>query len=181
MPVILKKMAPEKPKISPNTFKPPEKLEKPEDRARKEIYGKKNIWISLSILALFIFTVCVYIIKSFSYLSITSFCYIKIDNDIIRGNQKSIISSIKLLKREDKTAHKTLCKYIDTISENFCYNCDPRGEEECKYEPHQGCYIKGSKTIYLKPSKNNSEESVRNRAALLKKFADASETFWIGQ
>lgn len=172
MNVELKKMAPEAPKhLLTNNLKLPKKGEKKEPKEHK--------WLTFITPAIFIIIIYISVLKIFSYYDVTSLCHIKIDGDILRGNKKAIKSSIVLLKKEDKPSYQTLCKYVDTISENFCYNCDQRGDAECKYVSQPACFIKGSKTIYLNPDKSNSGESINARAELLKKYADSSKNFWL--
>src|SRR3990167_3362570 len=93
----------------------------------------------------------------FSYFDPLTFCYIGIENDFLGGNQKTVKEAIRLLKKEDIQSYKTLCKNVDTIVEEYCRAADPRvrGQEVGINEP--GCYISGSKIIYLIPSKMESD------------------------
>lgn len=142
---------------------------------------KKQNLISLGILIIVFLFVLNYTINLFSYFDARSMCYISIDNDVARGEQSTITSAIKILKKEDPAAYATLCKYVDIVSENECRECDPRGDSTCilSYETiPAGCYIKGTKVIYLLPEKDVSEKTVKKRANLIKKYAEYSKNFW---
>ena len=117
----------------------------------------------------------------FSYFDPLTFCYIGIENDFLKGNQKTVKEAIRLLKKEDIQSYKTLCKNVDTIVEDYCRAADPRvrGQEVGIDEP--GCYIRGSKIIYLIPSKMESDYIINLRAETIKKYTYFSKNFWDNQ
>jgi len=41
-----------------------------------------------------------------------------------------------------------------------------------------GCYIKGSKVIYIKPERQNTDLIIQKRAEILKKYSAYSKKFW---
>lgn len=133
-------------------------------------YFKKFIWI-FSIFLMFYF-----FINIFNYFSPLNFCYIKIDGDFLRGNEKTIRKAIKLLKKENKQAYNTLCGYINTISEKNCYTTSQNISREEREK--DGCYIKGSKVIYLKPEKGENNEVINKRKNAIKKYSEYSKDFW---
>lgn len=140
-------------------------------RLKKIIY-----WIGFLVILFVFFSV---ITNTFSYFDPMNFCYISIDNDVLKGNQKGIQKAIKLLKKENKEEYKTLCKYVEKISEKNCLNCDWHIDRSC-YEKDipKGCYIKGSGVIYLLPDENESEDSIKSRAETIGKYALRSQEFW---
>lgn len=113
-----------------------------------------------------------------SYFDPENLCYIGIDNDILRGNQKTIKKAISYIKNNDKDSYKILCKYVDTIFEDYCRNGDIRGGIQDTGYSSPGCYIRGSNIIYLIPSQNGSEAIVSLRASTIKKYALASKNYW---
>jgi len=121
-----------------------------------------------------------FVINIFSYFDITNFCYISTERDIVRGNEKTIKQALKYLKKNKKDDYKMVCKYVETISEKYCIVADWHlGEsllrEGCKLP---GCYIKGSKTIYLKPSEETGENIIKKRAGDIIKYSNFSKEFW---
>lgn len=114
----------------------------------------------------------------FSYFDPVNLCYIGIDNDILRGNQKTIKKAISYIKNNDNDSYKILCKYVDTIFEDYCLNGDIRGGVQDTGYSSPGCYIRGSKIIYLIPSQNESETLVNFRVSTIVKYARASKNYW---
>lgn len=139
-----------------------------QDKTKK--YFKKIAWLSFMFLAFYFF------VNIFNYFDPLNFCYIKIDDDFLRGNESTIKKAIKLLKREDKAAYKTLCAYVDTISEHNCFTSSRNISLEDWNK--NGCYIKGSKVIYLKPEKRESAAIINQRKTSIKKYSEYSKDFW---
>lgn len=106
-----------------------------------------------------------------SYIDVEKFCLIKIESSEARGNRQSIIDAIGEIKKSNKSLYKELCQYIDTIAESNCQNAEPHInlEEAGLAEKKGGCFVKGSKTIYLTPVKTYSSELVKNRVETLEK------------
>lgn len=114
-----------------------------------------------------------------SYVDITHWCRIKIDDDeVLGGNRQTILQAIQRLAREDPEAYQTFCRAVDTITEKRCLGADPRvsGYERGLQEP--GCYIRGSRTVALAPLREGGEVAVASRAAALKRYARLSARFW---
>lgn len=128
--------------------------------------------------AIFIF-VLVFGFRNFlHYYDPLASCYIKIEKDILRGDRTTIQKALSLIKNTDADGYARVCKYVDTISEKFCYNADAHVSSEGLDRDHPGCYIRGSQIIYLRPSNLDSEENVAQRAALILQLASYSEEFW---
>jgi len=137
----------------------------------------------------FVFLVAVFIFFTifsiganlFSYFDPLTFCYIGIENDMLRGNQKTVRKAIGLLKKEDIQSYKTLCKNVDTIVEEYCRAADPRGRGQEVGIDEPGCYIRGSKVIYLIPTKKDNQFVINQRSEMIKKYAFFSKNFWENQ
>ncbi len=134
-------------------------------------YFKKFMW------TFFIFLAFYFFVNFFNYFDPLNFCYIKIDGDFLRGNESTIKKAIKFLRKENKLAYKTLCAHIDTISEKNCFTSSRNVSME-DWEK-DGCYIKGSKIIYLKPEKRESNIIINKRKVSLKKYSEYGKDFWI--
>ena len=132
-----------------------------------------------------IWLVCVFVLAAvfiftanlFSYFDPATFCYIGIDNDWAQGNQKTIQKAIRQLKAQDKVAYRTLCSSVDAIIEDYCMVIDASGGGVSQPDA-SGCYVKGSKIIYVRPTKDESLAMVSQRAATIKKYAEYSKNFW---
>lgn len=131
-------------------------------------------YLKIFAILLFILITSSLFINLFSYFDPLNFCYIKIDNDILRGNQDTIKKAIKLLKKENGESYKTLCRYVDIILEQNCVINMP-GQKIDK----EGCYIKGSKVIYLKPEKQKTDLIIKKRAEIIEKYSSYSKNFWV--
>jgi hypothetical protein len=118
-----------------------------------------------------------FFVNTISYFDAPRLCYIAIDNDILKGNQKTIREAIKLIKIDSEESYQTLCAYVDTIVEQECVNFDPRVTKK-NLPPPSACYIKGSKVIYLPSESNESEAIIRERAEMIKKYSKQSQEFW---
>lgn len=106
-----------------------------------------------------------------SYIDIKHFCLIRIENSQTQGNRQSIMEAINLIKQSDPANYKTLCQNIDTIAEVNCQNAEPHlnPNEASLATIEGGCFVKGSKTIYLTPVKSYSGALVKTRLETLKR------------
>src|SRR3989338_8567134 len=90
------------------------------------------------------------------------------------GNRPASWVGIIQLKKENKESYKTLCRYVDVILEQYCIN----GMPNPRLTDKDGCYIKGSKVIYIKPERQNTDLIIQKRAEILKKYSAYSKKFW---
>ena len=120
-----------------------------------------------------------FVINALNYFDPVHACYIDVDRDILRGNRKTILEAIHKIKRESRQDYKIMCKYVDKISENFCiasdWHLDPSWRDN---SIGKSCYIRGSKTIYLFPAEEYSQDVVSARAKAIKKYSNFSREFW---
>lgn len=117
-------------------------------------------------------------INIFVYFDLPNLCYIGLEKDVLAGNKKTMRQAIDLLKKKNKEDYKNLCKYVDVISEKYCFAFDPRVEGSSKNAQQPGCFVKGSKTIYIKPEERESDAIIAGRAEEIKKFMLMSKDFW---
>lgn len=112
-----------------------------------------------------------------SYFDPFNFCSISIDGDVVRGNEKTIKQAISYIKDTDFLTYEILCNEVKVIKEKYCMETDLplRASEE------PGCFIRGSRVIYLKPQKGISESVIKERAQVIEKYVLRLETFWQSQ
>ena len=135
---------------------------------------KRNIFIGVGIFGIILFVA----LNTFSYFDLFSLCRIKIHSDVVSGNRATIKKALHLLKKSSYTDYSRACRSIDTISENDCMPGDPRVDPAfTSYRP-EGCYIKGTKMMYIDPIEENSSQIISKRAQLIAKFAKMSSDFW---
>lgn len=131
--------------------------------------GKIYIYIAFLIIVILIF----FILGRLNYLDPINLCFIDITEKNFSGSKKMIIQAIKEIKKEDFDHYKDICKYVDEIIEDVCFDGDPNlGGKEIK-----GCYIKGSKIIIL-PINRNNEIAQEEYIFLIKKLSQKSKEFW---
>lgn len=130
------------------------------------------IWSALILLLVFLF-----LNFSFSYFNIPDSCYIKIKNPGLASNRSNVKKAIRFLKKSDRKAYDAFCRYADTIIESDCMGSDWHLNEEMRGHKSAGCYIKGSKTIYLNPllTRPLPQEKI---SELIAKYSLMSEKFW---
>ena len=134
---------------------------------------KKAIWILILLFAAY------FIINISSYWNPLRMCYIKIEGDILRGNENTIQKAIVHIKNRDNSSYKNLCKYVDVISEKQCVAYDPRVEtSRIDSEFKDSCFVRGSNNIYIKPTKEVSGEIIQRRAEEIIRVTNFSTEFW---
>jgi hypothetical protein len=137
----------------------------------------KKIVFSLGFTIL-IFILFILVLNIFSYFDPFSFCYIKINYNV-DGNKDTIKKAIEIIKNEDKKEYKKLCQYVNLIVERPCYSGRLGTSGMLRLnEDFVGCYIKGSKIIYLKPEKEDDFYVTKKRVGAIKKYSQKSQEFW---
>lgn len=137
--------------------------------------------VGIGLMLAVVFGLAFYLINIISYFDPFSWCHIQIHGDIVSGNEMTIHQALKLIKVKDKNAYKLVCDYVGVIAEKtYCKAGDARVDASL---PNAGyieppCYIRGSKTIYLRSMEDRSEEAVRRRAIDIVTYADKSRNFW---
>lgn len=117
---------------------------------------------------------------SFSYFSLLDSCYVKIKAPGLASRKSEIKKAIKYLKITDKEAYENFCRYTDDIVETNCMGSDWHLEEKVRGQDSPGCFVKGSKTLYMNPLalKSLSTDKI---AELLKKYSLLGKDFWESQ
>jgi hypothetical protein len=131
----------------------------------------------LSRLAIALAAIFLLLSFSFSYFNIFDSCYIKIKEPGLASRKSEIKEAIKYLKITDREAYKNFCRHTDSIIETVCMGSDWHLNEKFRGQDSAGCFIKGSKTIYLNPLVLKSL-SVEEVADLLKKYSLLGKEFW---
>ena len=143
---------------------------------KSAIKTKDNLtfYFLVLILALILY----FFINQFAYFDAPNLCYISLTEDVINGNKKTMHQAISLLKRTNREDYKNLCRYVHQIAEKNCFAFDPRVESRSEKTWQPGCFVKGSKTIYIKPAKERSELMIKKRSEEIKKFMLISKNYW---
>lgn len=122
-----------------------------------------------------------YVINAFSnYVDVTGLCRIRISGDMLRGNEDTIKEALKSIKASDSSGYKDICRNVDEITERFCVDSDYHLDQAAAQAGWErpGCFIRGSKTIYLKPEPGESASVVKARAREILKDALLSKDYW---
>lgn len=142
----------------------------------------KNIkdFLVIAIIVLLLLSPLLWIINIYYYVDPLRLSFIKIERDMLRGNRKTIKKAITQIKREDKDNYKILTKYVNRVSEKYCIVADHQlnPSEYMAGLNLPGCYVRGSKTIYLRPEKSESAPAINTRSETMKKFSIASKDYW---
>ena len=134
----------------------------------------KFILISVGIISIFMYLS----LNIFSYFDPFSFCRIKIHSDILNGDRSTIKKALRRLKSSNPSDYRYVCRYVTAISEGRCMNGDPRVDASFVNPDSAGCFIRGTKMIYIRPTKNVSIATVEDRAKLIATYARMSRDFW---
>ncbi|PIR43091.1 hypothetical protein COV24_04650 [candidate division WWE3 bacterium CG10_big_fil_rev_8_21_14_0_10_32_10] len=118
-----------------------------------------------------------FIISKTSYIDLPNLCYIGVEGDLIKGDENSIRASLKYIKNNKPSEYKNVCKYVDSIIESYCISADGRVAPLYGYD-QPGCYVKGSKVVYVIPQKQQYSTVVEDRAKNIIKYANYSKDFW---
>ena len=114
------------------------------------------------------------------YFSLIPWCKVGIQHNLFRGDQGAIKDAISLLRKTDYDSYKVFCGNIDVIYERYCPGADWHFEDINKWRSKPGCYIRGSRAMYLTPSDEYSvDTSVEARASYIKRFSEYSDEFWV--
>ena len=145
----------------------------------KLIQSKGEFMLLIIFLSIVLFMIY-YMINMFSYFDPARWCYVKIEGDIVSGSETTIRKAILVLKKDDPAAYESLCHYVDRVSERNCIVADHKiSKKEFEEGWHQlGCYVRGTKTIYLKPTRVETEDVIQERAWVIKKYTEYSKNFW---
>ena len=134
----------------------------------------KKTWIILISLALVIASI---FISNLYYIDIPNGCFITVEEDVAGGSKNGIYKSLEYIKKNNPSDYKKVCSNVTNIIEKYCLYMDPRvrtGEEFKR----QGCYIKGSKIIYILPSTSTDESEIISKSKNIIKYANYSYEYW---
>jgi len=119
----------------------------------------------------------IFLFLSFSYFNVFDFCFVKIKVPGLASSKENIKKAIRLLKKSDSATYSTFCRSIDTIVESDCRSSEWNLNQKVEGQDSPGCYVKGSKTIYLNPliTRSLGEKEI---SELLRKYSKLSSDFW---
>jgi hypothetical protein len=135
--------------------------------------------ITISAVMLIIFLAFSWLFLSATgYFNLISMCRIRIYNDIIAGNEKTIKQAIRNLRQEDHEAYKVLCQNVDRIYERTCIGSDWHLDKNLAGTNQPGCYVLGSHAIYIKPDFSKTDAAIDLRAESIKKYSQLAQEYW---
>lgn len=123
----------------------------------------------------------VLMLNVFDYFDPMTLCYIRINRELVGGRRDTIKQAIRLLKKTDKPSYHTLCAHVSRIRERMCIGSDWHLENPPRGFNAHGCYIRGTKTIYLKPRLDEGNAVVTQRMQTIRTYAQLSAEFENGQ
>ena len=115
------------------------------------------------------------------YVSLIPWCRVKIHHHVLSGDKGLIRKAISQLRASDEDGFRALCRYVDAIYERVCYGADWNITDASQWYRKPGCFVKGSRAVYLTPTKNQTRSAVANRAVDLGRFAKYAREFWEGR
>lgn len=112
-----------------------------------------------------------------THINLSPWCSIKIEVDMLSGDRASVRQALKYLQTSDPGAYQIACAYVDTIVEKYCLVGDPHIDPSTWTSRPQGCYVRGSRNIYIAPAAYKPITTIE-RANLLARYAGYSKAFW---
>lgn len=128
------------------------------------VFGLTYIWLNFS-----------------GYFDPLNMCRIRIHADLVTGNKKSITQALSLLKKEDRGSYNIACQYVDRIYERTCFGADWHIDRSQRGSKEPGCYVKGSKSIYIKPDFKQDSDSANTRKESIKKYSQLAREYWLSK
>jgi hypothetical protein len=110
-------------------------------------------------------------LRAFAYFDPLRLCRIRIEVGLLDGNRPAIRRAIDVVRREDPVAYRTLCHFVDRITEERRDPALPRAHGA------SGCYVRGSRIVVLRRDADDPA-AIRRRAEALKRLAGFSAAFW---
>jgi hypothetical protein len=141
-------------------------------------FSSVNLLIVITLLTIIIGMGVYTYVSFFSYIDLPTQCYIKINKDVNSGNRDTIIKALHNLKVDNPTVYQDTCQYVKTISETDCVIADSK-TSSISITTDKGCYLKGSKVIFIKASRFDTENVIKDREDTIAKYAEESRSFWL--
>lgn len=136
----------------------------------------RRTFVEFVILA-FLLGVAFFMFSGINYIDIRDACFIRVKYDVLQGDRESIFDALKRIKKEDYIFYRNMCRYVDRIYEKRCVVSE-KNTPKVSYPNEDGCYIRGSKAILIKPLDKNSYDLVDNRVAAIKKYGQMAIDYW---
>lgn len=112
------------------------------------------------------------------YFDIQESCLIKLTSQKTDNTKDLTKEAISILKSEDPGLYVSLCSNISHIRESYCIEAADNNPN-IKYLQISGCYIKGTKTIFVTPGFGKDADQILSmRLDALKTYPKFSATFW---
>jgi hypothetical protein len=112
----------------------------------------------------------------YNYVDVIGLCSISIEADEFHGDRSTIFQAMDEIKKNHSDKYNDICQNVKTISENLCPIYHTYGGP-WQYNNQPGCFIKGSKIIYITPTKDTSENTIKDRASAILRYGQMSKTY----
>jgi hypothetical protein len=133
-----------------------------------------NAYIFLALFILLLYAGWRFTIHHFN---IYPYCNVTLTRDVLSDDRNALKRAITTLKSVDVEGYKNFCTYVDTVVEQYCKNGDSRGDPSFVEVVPQGCYVRGTHTIYLTPTrfiKGQRDPKVN----IIRSLSEESKNFW---
>jgi len=134
-------------------------------------------FLVLAVISAIILVIVTRFIGYFNYLDFSEPCYIKIYSSSLSGNRQTLVEALEKLKVRDPVNYRNVCRYVSVISESPCITSQKYGSQVQNLDV-DGCYIKGSKIIFVRPDSRSDPSVVENRIDTIVKYTQESMKFW---
>lgn len=125
----------------------------------------------------FIVLVVFVLFSGISYVDVPNQCYIKVKYDVLNGDRDSIVEALERLKQEDYIFYRRFCANVDAIYEKKCVRGDDL-RPDLEFIQSEGCYIKGSKAILIKPYEAGTRDIVKRRKDAIREYGGYAIDYW---
>ena len=127
----------------------------------------------------FLIASAIFIYSTLNYVDVTKGCLVKISHDMLRGGRTSIRKALAEIKKTDPALYNNICSYVDIIYERRCLVV---GDvyPSVRTLDSDGCYIAGTKIIYINPISDSEQNSVELRKIAITKYTSLATTYWNG-
>lgn len=147
-----------------------------DSRVKKISRGK--FIISSFILSVVFLTITIAFLKNFYYVDLANACIIKTKYSVHTENKTHLHQAIKAVRVTMPSDYKTLCNYVNNITETYCIVANEAGPI-ITYADSVGCYIKGTKTVFIQPLNTLQKPNSKDIAENLARYSRYSEEFWL--
>jgi hypothetical protein len=110
-------------------------------------------------------------------IDVPNMCYIRIQKEDLAGEKKDILKAVKSLKYAEPANYKSMCKTVNNIVIGQCIMAR-KDSPKITYINTVGCYIKGSRSIFINTKSHNPDYTTDEIKAAIIKYSQECKKFW---